>query len=426
MQQKQIREYEWIGKGERISLTDSQLALLDHLTGTLPGNAIEWQRYRFRFCGYCGVLQLGDLTLEVLPKVHGTETEPGKARSLLIRMLAAVQKLDLHSTGSAHLNLQQHVLLDVFILSFAEKLQNLLRRGMVHTYIQQEENLQVVRGKIDIAQQVKNNLCHQHRVYCQYDEFLSDNLQNRIIKVTLSYLARFARSNQVQQLLEQLCGIFADVTEVFPKDSDWERLSFDRTNQEWKEILEQCRWFLSGMNPDVISGSDQSISLLFAMNILFEEYVAIELKKAFGHQYDVLAQKPQRKLLNHADGRKIFTMKPDLYVREKTSQLPTAILDTKWKLLNGDERKMGISQADLYQMYTYAGSYNVSKVMLLYPKQAGLDISDSQWRFIDDTKSLEVIQIEIEYVLKGRRFFRQYLSDLFMPKFENVEQMCHN
>ena len=426
MQQTQIREYEWIGKGEKLSLTDSQLALLDCLTGSLPGNAIEWQRNRFRFCGYCGVLQLGDLTLEVLPKVHGTESEPGKARSLLIRMLAAVQKLDLHSTGSAHLNLQQHVLLDVFILSFAEKLQTLLRRGMVHTYIRQEDNLLVVRGKIDIAQQVKHNLCHQQRVYCQYDEFLADNLQNRIIKVTLVYLSRFARSNRVQQLLEQLCGIFSEVTEVFPKESDWDALSFDRTNQDWQEILSQCRWFLSGMNPDVISGNDQSISLLFAMNILFEEYVAVELKKALAGQYDVLAQKPQKKLLNHADGREIFTMKPDLYIREKSTQTPSAILDTKWKLLNGDERKMGISQSDLYQMYTYARSYNVSKVMLLYPKQAGLDISDTQWSFIDDTKSLEVIQIEIEYVLKGRKFFRQYLSGLFMLKFPNVEQMCHN
>lgn len=418
MQQKQIREYEWIGKGEKVSLTDSQLALLDRLTGSLPANSIEWQRNRFRFCGYCGVLQLGDLTLEVLPKVHGTECEPGKARSLLIRMLAAVQKLDLHSTGSAHLNLQQYVLLDVFILSFAEKLQTLLRRGMVHTYIRQEDNLQVVRGKIYIAQQVKHNLCHQHRVYCQYDEFLADNLQNRIVKVTLVYLSRFARSNRVQQLLEQLCGIFSEVTEVFPKESDWEALNFDRTNQDWQEILSQCRWFLSGMNPDVISGNDQSISLLFAMNILFEEYVSVELKKALAGQYDVLAQKPQKKLLHHEDGRKIFTMKPDLYIREKSTQkTPSAILDTKWKLLNGDERKMGISQSDLYQMYTYAGSYNVSKVMLLYPKQTGLDISDSQWSFIDDSKSLEVIQIEIEYVLEGRKSFRQYLSNLFVPKF---------
>jgi len=422
MQQKQIREYEWIGKGENISLADSQLALLDRLTESLPGNVIEWQRNRFRFRGYCGVIQLGDLTLEILPKIHGTESDPGKARTLLIRMLAAVQKLSLYSMDTANLSFQQHVLLDVFILSFVEKLQNLLRQGMIHSYIRQENNLPVIRGKIDIAQQIKHNLCNQHRTFCKYDEFISDNLPNRIIKVTLTFLLRFARSTLVQQLLEQLCGIFADVSYVFPSETDWELLHFDRTNEDWEEILKQCRWFLNGMNPDVISGREQSICLLFAMNILFEEYIAIELKKAIADKYDVLAQKPQKKLLNNIDGQKLFTMKPDIYVKDKLNGKPTAILDTKWKLLSGDEKKMGVSQADLYQMYTYAGSYDVAKVMLLYPKQHNLGWIDSQWNFHDETKSIEIIQIDIESVLKGRKNFRKYLSDLFLPKFkENID-----
>ncbi len=419
MQQKQILEYEWIGKGEKINLSDSQLALLDRLTESLPKNTIEWQRNRFRFRGYCGVIQLGELTLEILPKIHGTESEPGKARAVLIRMLAAVQKLDLHSMDIASLNFQQHVLLDVFILSFVEKLQALLRQGMIHSYIRQEENLYVIRGKIDIAQQMKQNICHKHRTFCKYDEFISDNLPNRIIKVTLIYLLRFARSNTTKQLLEQLCGIFSDISYVYPADTDWELLHFDRTNEDWQEILEQCRWFLNGMNPDVISGKEESISLLFAMNILFEEYIAIELKKAIGEKYDVLAQKPQRKLLRNDEGQQLFVMKPDIYIREKVTSSPTAILDTKWKLLIGDEKKMGVSQADLYQMYTYAGSYNVSKVMLLYPKQTGLGHIDSKWNFSDVLTTLEIIQIDIEQILTGRKNFRKYLSDLFVPKFKD-------
>jgi len=418
MEHNQVLEYEWIGKGERVSLTDSQLAQLDKLTGSLPGNAVEWQRNRFRFCGYCGVLQLGRLTLEVLPKIHGTESEPGKARELLVRMLAAVQKLKLHSTGSANLNLQKHVLLDIFILSFAEKLLALLRRGMVHTYMRQEENIHVVRGKISVSQQLRHNVCHQHRIACQYDEFLSDNLQNRIVKVTLCFLSRFARANQVQQVLEQLCGIFVDISEVFPSESDWNKLVFNRTNEDWRDILEQCRWFLNGMNPDVISGNEQSISMLFAMNILFEEYVAIELKKAIGEHYEVLAQKPQKKLLKNSDGSKLFTMKPDLYVKSKATGKATAILDTKWKLLNGAERKMGVSQSDLYQMYTYAGSYGVTQVMLLYPKQYGLENIHSYWDFADGDKSIEITQIDLENLLKGRKHFRNYLSNIFIPRFQ--------
>jgi len=411
LSQYQVLEYEWIGKGERVALSDSQLALLDHLCGTLPGNVIEWQRNRFRFCGYCGVLQLGSLTLEILPKIHGTELTPGKSRELLIRMLSAVQKLELHNTGCAELNLQKHVLLDIFILSFAEKLQKLLRQGMSHTYVAREETLRLIKGKIAIPDQLRCNHSRHDRIACCFDEFQADNLHNRIIKAVLVRLSRFAHSHKVRLVLEQLCGIFSDITDYFPVEDDWTRLAFDRTNRDWEEILNQCRWFLKGMSPDVISGEARSLSLLFSMNALFEEYIAIELKKSIGDRYEVLAQKPQKKLLSNDDGNQLFTMKPDLFIRCRKTNNPVAILDTKWKLLNGEDRKMGISQADLYQMYTYAGSYGVDRVVLIYPLQGGLSHLDSSWRFADQKRSIAVCQIDLHILLKSREVFRSVMSD---------------
>lgn len=412
---KQVLEYQWIGKGETVSLTDSQLAYLDRAVATnvIPANAVEWQRNRLRFCGWCGVISLGDLTLEILPKIHGKENNSGTARKLLVVMLSAVRKLDLRSTGEAELSLQKMVLLDLFILSFAEKVDSLVRRGIPRSYIPREENLAVVRGKILVGRQIRENVCHRNRIWCGYDEFLEDTVMNRIIKVTLKHLYRFARSLAVQQKLEQLRAVYADITDAYPCDADWERLSFDRTNEEWQVILNQCRWFLSGMSPDIFSGSEQSISLLFAMNLLFEEYIAVELKKALGDTHEVLAQKPQKKLLQKADGTRLFTMKPDLFVRSKKTGLPVAILDTKWKLLNAEERKLGISQADLYQMYTYAGTYNVPQVLLLYPCQAGNDIIDSLWSFTGEGRGVGIVQIDLEKVLKGRRIFREYLREIF-------------
>lgn len=43
------------------------------------------------------------------------------------------------------------------------------------------------------------------------------------------------------------------------------------------------------------------------------------------------------------------------------------ILDTKGKLINTQERKMNISQADLYQMLAYALRYGCQNIILLYP-----------------------------------------------------------
>ncbi|WP_313697680.1 5-methylcytosine restriction system specificity protein McrC [Pantoea sp.] len=48
------------------------------------------------------------------------------------------------------------------------------------------------------------------------------------------------------------------------------------------------------------------------------------------------------------------------------------IADTKWKLLNEADRKLGVSNSDMYQLYAYAGRYKVPHLQLIYPKQAGL------------------------------------------------------
>ncbi len=410
MENRSVLEYEWIGEGESFSLTDSQLAYLDNLCKTTRCTFIEWQRNRFRFCGYCGVLQLGELNLEVLPKIYGKETDKGISRNILIRMLAAVRKLELNNMGSASLHLQKHILLDIFILAFAEKLWNTLRRGMFHTYVVQSENCTAVKGKIAIPEQIRHNSAHNERVFCTFDSFQADNLQNRVIKRTLKCLLNFAQSLTVQQKLEPLYGVFTDVQDYHPNDSDWSRITFNRINQDWEEILTQCRWFLKGMSPDVVSGNAKSISLMFSMNTLFEEYVGVELKKAIGEQYDVLLQKPQKKLLYH-NSEQLFTMKPDIFIQDFKTNKGIAILDTKWKLLNGEERKMGVSQADLYQMYTYAGSYNVDNVVLMYPFQSDLAHLDSTWKFADGKRSVTILQINLETILHGRTAFRETLKN---------------
>jgi 5-methylcytosine-specific restriction enzyme subunit McrC len=426
MQLRQVREYQWIGKGQSLSLTSGQLGLLDRFAATLPMNTIEWQRERFRFRGVCGVLTLDDLTLEVLPKIHGTERNPGKARELLIRMISAVDGFNLRKTGEAFLNLQAHTFLDVFILSFIDTLEALVKRGMQHSYVRREENLTSVRGKILLAHQIKVNCLNRGRVFCAFDEFITDNPLNRIIKATLALLSRVARSHEARGGIDRLSAIFADVSYEVPSEATWQSVSVDRTTAHWTEILTQCRWFLSGLSPDVVGGSAKSCGLLFDMNDLFEKYVAVELKRALAEEFEVLAQRPQKKLLRRlSDERSIFYMKPDIFLQPRDSVLTPAILDTKWKRLKPELANMGISEEDLYQVYTYAGSYKVSSVGLLYPRLDSFGFSSDSWRFADGKKLLHVVMIDLEKLSGGREAFRQHLRELLIPILVPVQREPH-
>lgn len=66
----QVLEHEWlpIRSGGGQSLNVHQAALLERLADSLPAHALEWRRAAVKFTQFCGVIQLGDLTIEVLPR----------------------------------------------------------------------------------------------------------------------------------------------------------------------------------------------------------------------------------------------------------------------------------------------------------------------------------------------------------------------
>ena len=67
-------------------------------------------------------------------------------------------------------------------------------------------------------------------------------------------------------------------------------------------------------------------------------------------------------------------MKPDISLMDKEEKASDNkaefILDAKWKRLNEgkNDSKHGISQADMYQLYSYGAQYGCKKVALIYPK----------------------------------------------------------
>ena len=50
------------------------------------------------------------------------------------------------------------------------------------------------------------------------------------------------------------------------------------------------------------------------------------------------------------------------------------MIDTNWKRISShiDDRKQGVSQADVYQMMAYAHLYKAPRLSLLYPHHDGL------------------------------------------------------
>lgn len=68
-----------------------------------------------------------------------------------------------------------------------------LKQGLYREYINRQEELPVMRGKINMSGTIKNRLAHELLLTCDFDELSENNLLNQILKTTVMLLLKNAK-----------------------------------------------------------------------------------------------------------------------------------------------------------------------------------------------------------------------------------------
>lgn len=367
----QVLEHEWLpiraGGGQSLSL--QQAVLLEQLAASLPAKALEWRRTAVKFTQFCGVIQLGELIIEVLPKIARHERDAQLCRQILVRLLQLTGSLSPPSIGEASLGQQRHALLDVFIEHFRGMIAQQMQLGLIRRYVPRQDELSTVRGRIDLVRQVRLNAFTPQRVHCRFDEFDIDTPYNQVLRHVLGLLLRRTQHPGIKRGINELLIHLAAVSDRNFTSEAVEGLAFDRLNQRWQPVFKRCGDFLRALHPNVTAGGMPALALLFDMNRLFEGYVTWRMRRTF-KDHHIQAQGPRRYLAVNEVGREVFQLRPDISVLHGAQVV--AIADAKWKILNLKERKLGISSADLYQLVSYAQRYQCQRLALIYPAMEGV------------------------------------------------------
>lgn len=321
---------------------------------------------------YVGVIQTKDgTTVEILPKIADLDSgEEGEreAKNILLKMLKTLKKSPFRSLEHAHLKTAKMPLLEIFISMFLEELAVLVRKGIKNDYIGREENLGFLKGKLNMGQHIRQNYIHKERFFVEYDEYLPDRIENRLIKTTLEYLYKKSRSSANQQRIREFQFVFDGISSVHDIPSAFSKVRINRQMRDYEQVLLWCRTFLLGNSFSPYKGDDVAFALLFDMNLLFESYVGHWLKK---QKLNVKLQDKTHHLA-YLDGRGKFQLKPDFVIDDGR-----VIADTKWKLLSQEKTHQGVAQSDMYQLFAYGKKYDgkrkaavaCEQLVLIYPKQ---------------------------------------------------------
>jgi len=405
----------------RIPITPGNRKMLERLkvfdcTHARQNNGLQifdWNNINYvSAINYVGVVHVPGLTIEILPKIDKNRIfEDNRKADLsqnnLLYMLSITRRIPIRERDLAPLRLHKMPLLEALISIFLRRLLDELVIGMDHAYIRQEENSFFVKGKLLICEQLKKNLYHRERSYIEYDDYISDTWLNRILKATCNRLLQITQNQTVKNLIYNSFSYFQLVEDHEIEEYHFDKVQFTRNNERYLPLLEFCRIFLRDNSPVPGYGGNNTFSLLFPMDRLFEEFVAefiykyashLEIRRKAIHKQSVGKRKWLLKRQT-SDGKAVgkFRLKPDIVVDAGADGIDF-VLDTKWKhLLSDDEdSKNGVSQADIYQLYAYANSYDCNNNILLFPEVS--NVSAKTYRIDGDKEKL----IRIEFLNLNR------------------------
>lgn len=295
------------------------------------------------------------------------DTPQKSAQRFLIHCLTSLKDTPFKQSQISSIDTCNTPLLDVFMQMFCQELLEVCKKGIRHDYVAIEENRPYLKGKLLFGGQIRHNLVHKERFYTSSDEYIADIAPNRLIKSTLELIHSKATSHATLTLINQCLEIFEEIPSSGNIEGDFLSCTSSRHFSYYDNLLEWCKLFLQGNSFLAYSGESKAYALLFPMEKLFESYVAHMLKKHNkGNDKRIYAQSSSQYLLHSEGDSKLFQLKPDLILELGEKKI---IADTKWKpLKNAEDKKHGIAQSDLYQVFAYAHYHQAQEVWLIYPK----------------------------------------------------------
>lgn len=297
------------------------------------------------------------------------DTPQKSAQRFLIHCLTSLKDTPFKQSQISSIDTCNTPLLDVFMQMFCQELLEVCKKGIRHDYVAIEENRPYLKGKLLFGGQIRHNLVHKERFYTSSDEYIADIAPNRLIKSTLELIHSKATSHATLTLINQCLEIFEEIPSSGNIEGDFLSCTSSRHFSYYDNLLEWCKLFLQGNSFSAYSGESKAYALLFPMEKLFESYVAHMLKQN-NPNTTIHAQSSSQHLLYNKDNSPLFQLKPDLLFEIQEGEKKRKIIaDTKWKpLKNAEDKKHGIAQSDLYQVFAYAHYHQAQEVWLIYPK----------------------------------------------------------
>lgn len=390
---------------ESKTITDNQANLIERFQDRTGANFFAVGRSHVTAKNWVGSFSIGKYCIDVAPKIDDVGKCPDnpelelRAFSNLYYMVSASDLVPWKESDVSWLVNSGKPMVEAFLCLYVKKLEDLWTKGPIRRYCRIAENRSYLRGKMIFPIHLRQNSFHAERFFTEADEFTADNEISRLLKAALRFCMKITLGPDIARCASRIIALMDDVLDCLYKKDGFPKINLDRSINHFEKVINLARFILNNTSPAFDTFGEPVYSVMFDMNLVYERFIAAELKKAlFGEDLRVFAQGPQKDLMKKDGLTRAFSLKPDISVchGEKT----VCIFDTKWKYLDKSKNYNWANQDDMYQMYAYGKAYDCPVVNLLYPHNQSL--SQQMSPFLEEychsnesTKKVRILTIDL-------------------------------
>lgn len=358
---------------QKLRYDDSGVFRKHHFDAMVKFNELHQNKYftiihkGIQFGSYVGVIQIGGLTIEILPKADNNENaDKNLWQNVLLNMLKVCKHIQVESISETQLKKRYHSILDVYFEMYLTEVERLVKKGLIKKYRKIQSNQNALKGKLLFAKNIQQNLVHKERFYCEHQVYDKNYLLHQILFKGLLILKNFV-NDSLKDKLNRLLFEFQEFENINIQKNHFDKIILDRKNQDYQKAIEIAKIIILNYSPSLNYGNENLLTLLFDMNVLWEEYIFRILQKHKTEEMKVSFQNTDK----FWESKRI---RPDIVLKTKDE---TFVIDTKWKIVKANNP----ADDDLKQMFVYNLHWKAEKTLLLYPKTNQIDSDFGTFHF---------------------------------------------
>ena len=159
-----------------------------------------------------------------------------------------------------------------------------LKQGLYREYRNCQEDLSVMRGKINMQGTIRNKMSRRQLLACEFDELSENNLLNQILKSTVLLLLKHGNVKaRYKDDLKKKMLFFSAVDTLELTSVRWSAIRFGRNNQNYRMLISICQLLAEGLLLTTEQGEYRLAAFLDEQRMcrLYEKFILEYYRKHF-------------------------------------------------------------------------------------------------------------------------------------------------